>query len=71
MVLVSSDVEIFNDPDGNPYDHPVFWDWEPGTAFPKPVGVIDDKDPIPAQPEKHLLAIPADQFRKGNHTLTI
>jgi hypothetical protein len=66
MLLMTTQVEIFGG-----RKHPVYWDWTPGTAFPNPVGYIDDTDPIPGRPEYHLLTIPADQAKQGQHSLTV
>jgi hypothetical protein len=66
FLLMTTEVEIFNDK-----KHPVYWDWSPGTAFPLPVGYIDDTDPIPGQPEFHLLKVPPGDASVGRHWLTI
>ncbi|PZD70942.1 hypothetical protein C1752_08717 [Acaryochloris thomasi RCC1774] len=66
FLLKTSDVEIFNDK-----KHPVFWDWEPGTALPSPVGYVDDTDLIPEQPEFHELSVPHSAAAVGPHTITL
>lgn len=66
FLLVTTDVEIFGGK-----THPVYWDWAPGTAFPTPVGYIDDTDPIPGRRECHRLTVPAAAATKGPHTITV
>lgn len=66
IMLVTDEVEIYN---GN--THPVYFNWVPGTAFPSPVGYIDDISPIPNLPEYHLLTIPVTGITPGDHSITI
>lgn len=66
LLLMTTEVEIFNDK-----KHPVYWDWTPGSPLPTPVGFIDDTDPIPGQPEFHLLSIPRASASLDRHWITI
>jgi hypothetical protein len=66
FLLTTTEVEIF----GNK-PHRVFWDWSPGTAFPAPVGQIDDRDFVPGRPEIHPLSVPAASAGVGKHSVTI
>jgi hypothetical protein len=66
FILTTTEVEIF---DGK--KHSVYWDWEPGTSFPTPVGYIDDTELVPGVPEKHLLSVPRNLVTIGNHSLTV
>lgn len=49
----------------------MYWDWTPGTAFPAPVGYIDDVELIPSHPEFHLLTVPHAAASIGPHTITV
>jgi len=51
--------------------HPVYWDWEPGSALSAPVGYIDDTETIPGRPEVHRLTVPAPAATIGRHSLTV
>ncbi|GMW02241.1 MAG: hypothetical protein AMXMBFR84_33770 [Candidatus Hydrogenedentota bacterium] len=66
LLFETTEVEIF---DGK--KHAVYWDWNPGSAFPAPVGFIDDTDPFPGQPELHPVSVPVKQAAKGAHTIAI
>jgi hypothetical protein len=74
ILLTTTEVEIFQDANGNRLVHNVYLDWEPGQPFPAPVGVIDDKAIFQGKPEIQKLDIPTALFRGGvvgKHTLTI
>jgi hypothetical protein len=74
ILLLTTDVEIFQDANGNRLVHNVYLNWQPGQPFPTPVGTIDDEELFPGRPEIHQLNIPAERFQpqvQGNHTLTI
>ena len=65
--LITTDVEVFGGK-----KHPVYWDWSPGTAFPAPVGYIDDVAMTPGRPEiSHPLTVPASAAAAGRHTITV
>ena len=66
FLLRTTDVEIFNDK-----RHSVYWDWEPGSVLPAPVGYIDDVELIPGLPEYHELTVPKDDAATGTHTITV
>ncbi len=66
FLLMTTEVEIFNGK-----KHPVYWDWEPGTPLPTPVGYIDDTDIIPGKPEFHLLTVPRASATVSRHWITI
>jgi hypothetical protein len=66
FVLTTTEVEIFDNK-----THPAFWDWEPGTVFPSPIGQIDDQELIPGSPEKHLLSVPRNLATIGKHSITV
>lgn len=74
ILLTTTEVEIFKDENGNKLVHSVYLDWQPGQAFPSPVGAIDDEVIFQGKPEIHKLDIPAELFEggvKGKHTLTV
>jgi len=74
ILLTTTEVEIFKDANGNKLVHNVYLNWQPGQAFPNPVGVIDDEEIFQGKPEIHKLDIPATLFQGGvvgKHTLTI
>ncbi|MDJ0745529.1 MAG: hypothetical protein QNJ32_19495 [Xenococcaceae cyanobacterium MO_167.B27] len=66
FLLQTTDVEIFNNK-----KHPIFWDWNPGTPLPTPIGFIDDTELIPGHPEFHELSVAKDAATMGPHTITI
>lgn len=66
LLLMTTEVEIFGGK-----THPVFWDWEPGTVLPIPIGQIDDVDLIPGRPEFHPLEVPRASAPLGRHWITI
>lgn len=66
FLLMTTEVEIFSGK-----KHPVYWDWQPGTPLPTPVGFIDDTDIIPGRPEFHLLSVPRAAASADRHWITI
>lgn len=63
---MTTEVEVFNGK-----RHPIYWDWQPGTPLPAPIGFIDDTELFPGQPEFHQLSIPHDISPAGRHWFTI
>jgi hypothetical protein len=74
ILLTTTEVEIFKDANDNKLVHNAYLNWQPGLAFPNPVGVIDDEEIFQGKPEINKLDIPATLFQGGivgKHTLTI
>jgi hypothetical protein len=74
ILLTTTEVEIFADSNGNKLVHKVYLNWQPGTALPPAVGVIDDQVIFAGQPEINQINIPGSSFGNavaGRHTLTI
>lgn len=66
FLLETTEVETFGEA-----QHPILWDWKPGTPLTTPVGAINNKDLTAGETERHFVQLSAEQATPGPHSLTI